>query len=159
MSAKGDCVMVCEYCGRQFAQLPENGVCPGCGASAREKATPVFPEPPIGAYKNLLGDVAEITSDALVFRMCFGFWQYKTQIIPYTDIYNVQYEPGNWFFGGWLCVHTWEEKYKPLPKTMLGCLKEKIQFYIRWREKNKFSGMIDYLQQCAEIANAAREEK
>lgn len=58
MSEKGDCVMVCEYCGRQFAQLPENGICPGCGAVVEDtRLKTALTTIPCGKYKGLRSKV------------------------------------------------------------------------------------------------------
>ena len=160
MGAKEECVMVCEYCGRQFTQLPEDGSCPGCGAVVEEREKIRFPKPPIGIYKNMWGSSITIAEDAFMIHREMFSGDIRERTIPYKRLYKVYFGRNGKRRAGWISVQAWEDRYDRIADTFWRASGDRIASTIMFDPDrvDDFTMVSDFLQQCAEIANAAREE-
>ena len=152
--------MVCEYCGRQFAQLPEKGICPGCGAVVEEAQGLKFPKPPIGVYKNMWGCSIEIMEDAFVIHNEMFKGDIQERTIPYTRLYKVYFGRNGKRRAGWISVQAWEDRYDRIADTFWRASGNTSASTIMFDpiRVDDFKMVSDFLQKCAEIANAAREK-
>lgn len=153
--------MVCEYCGIEIAEIPEDRCCPGCGAPVTVRKGPRFPTPPIGIYKNMWGCSIEITEAALVISDEMFKGQPQKRTIPYTRLHKVFFERNRKRRAGWISVQAWEDRYDRIADTFWRASRDRTASTIMFDPERvaDFAMVSDFLQKCAEIANAARGEK
>ena len=161
--------MICPYCDSLIRELPNNRICPQCGAplaasfveeqknqncahTAKEnESTPkiCFPEPPVGVYKDAAGYL-ELTEDSMVFLRRHFIKEHK-RIIPYSDIYAVTYESGATLNCGFLCVREWKDRNIPLVKSSTDAVYDETSVYFGKAKNRMFHNVYEFLKQCAEL--------
>ena len=155
MDAKEVRKMICPYCDSRIGVLPDNRSCPHCGAplSAEKQNKPIFPEPPIGVYKDAAGYL-EIGKDTVTFFRKPFFRGYK-RTIPFEEIYAVSYNPGADFCAGYLCVRQWQDRHLPMPTRVQDVVTDATGVYFKKSQNEKFYIVYTFLKQCADIADCA----
>ena len=155
--------MKCEYCDSIIKPVPDNGICPNCGGvlgeeERRECEALVFPEPPVGVYKDAAGYL-EIAQDSVTFYR--NQWPIKKSIrqtIAFRDIYAVSYVEARPFMSGSLCVRQWKDRNVPMVSGADAVMDE-TSVYFR-KEKNQiFYQVYLFLKQCEQIVKAAENRK
>ena len=151
--------MKCQYCDSIIKNVPDNGVCPNCGgafggAKRRNSIELVFPEPPVGVYKDAAGYL-EIAQDSVTFyRNQWPAEQNIRQTIAFRDIYAVSYVAARPFMAGSLCVRQWKDRNVSLVSGADAVMDETAVYFKK--EKNQmFYEIYLFLKECTKIAKAA----
>ena len=150
--------MICPYCDSRIGVLPDNRSCPHCGAplGVVKHRKPQFPEPPLGIYKGVSGYI-EIGTCSVSFSKKFPFNDRISCVVPYEDILDVALEPPTVFFAGFLCVRRWQDRQIPLARKWMESANDATSVGFHFDKRKDFLQVYEFLKQCADIANAARE--
>lgn len=159
--------MRCPYCNSLRSEMFNISVCPHCGAvlpSYSEMLEQrrinsrnlVFPEPPIGVYKDAAGYL-KIGKDSVTFFRKHFVKGHKREI-PFNEIYAVSYESGKSFRPGFLCVREWKDRNLSLTLDPTVVATDETSVYFLQTENGKFRCAYEFLKQCAEIVNAANPD-
>ena len=159
--------MICPYCDSLIRDMPDNNVCPQCGAplgiyrdtgnGSRAKGHALkFPDPPIGVYKDVAGYL-EIGKDSVTFSRRPWFKEHK-RTIPFSEIFAVAYEAGKPFNSGFLCVREWQDRKLPVPVIAYEVVEDETSVYFKMSDNEKFWHVYNFLKQCADINNAANKD-
>lgn len=153
--------MICPYCDNEYRIAAAPQVCSHCGAQLPSYdeilerrhingRNLTFPEAPIGKYKGA-GAYLLIHKDGVVFSK-------KNRTIPFHEIYDVSYSPGEMSRQGFLCVREWEDRRTPLSTEPIEVLKDDtaISFYLK--NKDEFHYVYTFLKQCTDLNHAANPE-
>ena len=142
--------MKCDYCGSIFQKLPEEGVCPNCGAAFEGKV--VYPKPPIGVHK-FDGCSIEITEEAAIVRhdAFLGDCAHEN-IIPFEELLVVEFRPATCIFYGNLQLRNLESIHKFIAQ---GSSNRPSNDYL-WinfpnYRNDEFERIYKFLNACAEI--------
>ena len=115
MAERGVTEMKCEYCESEIRIVPDNGVCPHCGAALQmEKQKLQFPESVIGVYYTAWQRCEIGPNHIRIVRKVFEKSDYR---ISLDDIRAVSFVPGTGFHSGFLCVRTKSNMEKPMPMS------------------------------------------
>ena len=146
--------MKCPYCDSRVSPVPDNRVCPHCGGPLGGVKELQFPEPPLGKYKQTFGFM-EIQECGLRFYEKFLLSK-KDRFVPYSDLLDVYYAPCETNLGI-LCIRDKRSKYLPVPNTPMEASADMTSVIFTSRENERYRIAYEFLKQCAEIANKARE--
>jgi hypothetical protein len=114
-----------------------------------------FPIPPVGVYQGRSGKL-EITQDAVCFVKKFLLIQQTVYRIPFENLVAVAITPASWWNSGELKVRCWQNRRMGF-QSCFHDYETSILFHKS--DERYFYGIYGFLQECARIANAAREEK
>ena len=157
--------MKCDYCDSKFKEMPEDQVCPNCGAIVptieERKMMLRFPNPPVGKYIGHNGSV-QIERDRLIIRRAHFLEMTHEIEIRYCDLVSVDLLPAEKYGSGFLCVRDDKLRQYPVPCSSLDALTDVtcIVFYSPANEI--FKEIADYLQACVRLAkdlNAVNTEE
>lgn len=158
--------MQCPYCDSILKVMPDSGTCPRCGGSLadciQKKKTQrqelVFPEPPIGIYRFSDGYL-QIAENSVKISKKIVHHGKVNNIIPYKEIVQVSYAPGKTLRPGFLSIRTEQDKYVPDPNTILDEIEDKGVASVHKSNNDTFYRIYLFLKECADIANAAKQDK
>ena len=143
--------MKCDYCDSKFKEMPEDQVCPNCGATIltmeERKAMMKFPDPPVGTYKTAAGRM-EIGVESVTFYQRFLLTQ-KVTTIFYNEIVAASFEKGRGLINGFLCLRDYKTRNYPL---MSSCIDDSIDIsgVLFYEQDNEtFERLYRFFQQCA----------
>ena len=150
--------MICPYCDSRVDVLPDNRSCPHCGAplgaAAQNKLQ--FPEPPLGVYKQTFGYM-ELQEHGVKFYENTWLADKINRIIPYDEIIEVAFEMAQNSKSGFLSVRGRQDKYLPIATTVWEAIQDPTSVIFGYKENERYNCAYEFLKQCADIANAARE--
>ena len=165
--------MVCPYCDSVIRDLPDNHICPHCGASlalyskieckgqqksqlqstSRRVRGITFPNPPVGRYKDAAGYL-EVGEDGITFYRK-QFIRESKRTIRFGDIYAVSYKPGVTLNSGFLCVREWKDRNIPLVHASSDAVFDETSVYFVKSKNGIFEQIYMFLKQCEELVHSA----
>lgn len=149
--------MNCPYCDSRISNLPDNQVCPHCGAPLGEMNAPKrlsFPEPPLGTYRQTFGFM-EVQAHGLRFYQKF-LWDTLDRFVPYSELTAVCFVPGGKKLG-FLSVRDTQNENLQMPSVSREAAGDMTSVIFNSMENDRYCKVYDFLKQCADIANEARK--
>ena len=150
--------MICPYCDSRIGALPDNRSCPHCGAPLGadiEKSIQML-KPPLGKYKQTFGYM-ELQKRGVKFYENSWISQEINRIIPYDEIWEVAFQLAQKSRSGFLSVRGQQDRYLPIAKTVWKAIEDQTSVTFSYKENERYARAYEFLKQCADIANAARE--
>ena len=151
--------MKCPYCDSRVSPVPDNRVCPHCGGTLggveRKKKFP-FPKPPLGVNKGIWGCM-QIEDQGIRFIKKPLFCEKTDSFILYEDILRVQFIPDTFWTMGLLSIRSKQDRELPFPSCLSDGISDSTSIGFYYDIDGKFRCAYEFLKQCAEIANKARE--
>jgi len=156
--------VICPYCDSLIRELPDNRTCPQCGAPLgsciegmrKPKKKLVFPEAPVGVYKDAAGYL-KIEKDSITFyRNQWPAVSAKMRTIPLDEIVAVSFGKARPFCAGFLCVREWQDRHFPLATKSREIVFDETSVYFRPKDNEKFLKVYQFLRSCADVVNASR---
>ena len=153
--------MICPYCDSLIRNLPDNRTCPQCGAALGGcigekpvlKKDLVFPEPPVGVYKDVGGYIAVEKDSITFYRHRWPFTRKTYRTIPFHEIYAVSYIAPTTVMCGAVCVRQWQDRHIPLPTNDFST--DETSVYFAGHKAKAFMPVYHFLKQCADIVNVS----
>lgn len=141
----------CDYCGSIFQKLPEEGVCPNCGAAFEENIIP-YPTPPVGIHKSGRCSI-EITENSVIIRERVAMLAQTYEIvIPFSEIMLVKFRPAGSIFPGNLHLHNLESMHKFITQRSSNeSVNDHLWINFPNYRNEEFELIYDFLNACAEI--------
>ena len=152
--------MKCDYCDSKFKEMPEDQVCPNCGAAIpSQEEQPAgdsrYPEPPIGVYEGNRAYV-EVTKESVVFvrKGLLGTKDERVEV-PFCEIMRSTNRRGYGYLYGMFFVL---DKYKKT-KVVYRYSRGYIGMVIRYNGcmNQPFEKIHQFCSACANI-NLGKEE-
>lgn len=158
--------MICPYCDSRVKDLPDNHVCPHCGAplgkncdtEQREdeyRLRKETEESLIGRYNQTMGYM-EIGESSVEFRKEQFVGEDTVAVIPYSEIAAVYMKPSGRIDGGFLCVRDRQNQHIPSPKTTWKAAGDCTSVLFCFSENEKYTKIYQFFKQCADRNNKAK---
>lgn len=114
-----------------------------------------FPVPPMGAYKGVQGSL-EVWENCICITRESLTKQQTRYVMPYKDLFAVAFREASWSESGFINLRCWQNRRMRFDAAahdaeLCLCFQKNMQEQMRH--------IYRFLQECARIANAAREEK
>lgn len=150
--------MICSYCESKIRVVPADLRCPNCGAplegAVHQKLQ--FPEPPLGKYKQPF-KCMEVQSEGVCFSVNL-LGRKSDRTIAYEQIAAVKFVPATKNELGFLSVRAWQDRDIPLPRTHNEASLDNTSVIFGDFFNERYGRIYEFLKQCEQIANEAREE-
>ena len=154
--------MKCDYCDSKFKEMPEDQVCPNCGAAIpSQKEQPAgdsrYPEPPIGVYEGNRAYV-EVTKESVVFvrKGLLGTKDERVEV-PFCEIMRSTNRRGYSIWPGVFFVHDKHGKTKVMYATSPSTRSMAMFIYYTEVANQLFEMIHQFCSACANI-NLGKEE-
>lgn len=144
--------MKCDYCDSKFKEMPEDQVCPNCGATIltleERKAIVSIPGPPTGTYDGVYGRI-DVGNRCVTFFLDIAF-QKKTEIVLYDEILKVSFIRATASQWGYLSVRDIKRKNLPLPKKATDALFDETSVCFDEQSNSAFERLYTFLLKCTQ---------